>query len=447
MDNRLNKFFRLCLIVAVLIGTAPTCLAARAELDFKVMMSTWRVQDHSLVQADSGRLDLYLDGSLEASYFVSDGGRLDFSIPYGRTSRWVLIVGAHRHRTFRAEFRDNLLYLHNEDRNDRPVEYYELADGSYALEYFQDNLYITNQGQTDAPVLGKILAGDQAGASQPDRDVWAKLNCNLTNNPTQSIGSGGGTGSFWVSVNCVSDSYDAISQDSWITITGSCCGHSTEATIPYSVDSNSGANRSGSVILKENASGDVFGTVVFNQEGATYPPPPEDGFGFPDNPNQVVGGVLTGVGPLGPGQTGGCMNDALTGGGSCVDNLAAGFGFGGGGGGSSVVRGGGAPWPATIIDPSAGGMPGVVFQWIYAGDKAPEEFFLPIGADGELANGITWQTIFDVNASGVPMFVILRSFPPEFLISLGPGDHTLNYWLVDSDGNKSNQRTDKVTIN
>lgn len=435
------------LCVCLFLVATPKVEAAQPEqLLFKLMFSIWRGSSTGLVQADSGRVDVYVSDSLYASYHVGEGGRLDMAVPFGQTSRWVLTIQDRTVRTFRAEFIDNLLYLTNRDRGGKSVNYYELSDGGYAIEYFQDSLYITNQGDANAPILGQILSGDAVGAAALgfEDQFGAKALCVLTSwstGPDVAMVTSGGAGSVSGQVSTCVSTWSASSDSDWLTLTSGTTGGNTAFTTSFEATENTGTtDRKGTISYQDDDVPTVFAHATVTQAGAGESTPPEDNFGLPPDPGQSVGGVIVNVGVHPPGQTGDGMNSAIGTGSSFSDNAAAGFSAGQGGSTASL-------WSGGSVGPAAGGMPGIVFQWVYAGDKAPDEFFLPIGADGTLESGIDWQTFFDINASGVPMFVILRTFPVEFLTALTPGEHTLNYWLVDQDGARSNPRSDKVTIN
>lgn len=456
--DRRRSFFGTSLLIIFVLTAWPIQPALAADsaasdpLLFKVMFSLWRSPARGLEKAQTGRLDVYVGDQLWNSYHVGPGGLMDFLIPRWETARLTLVVEDREHRHFRARFENGYLVMDNLDRNDRPVNYYQLADGAYAIEYFQDGLYITNQGATEAPILGALLTGKRVNPVTEDR--FHAQACTIDPVPTQFWYAEGGTGSFYVTASaCGGGGWDQSNPGfNWLELAG---GGVTLGSGPFnykvasygsvfaSGTGSKATTRSGTLNITASPGGGTLQQVnIIQSSEATptgWPPPPEDGFGQPTSPDQILAGVLTGLGPLLAGQTSLCINTGRANETYCYHNLAAGFGFG-----SETTTTGWAV--GGSIRPMAGGMPGVVFQWVYAGDRVPDEFFMPIGADGRLDNGADWQTFFDYNSTGVPMVVLLTSFPPEFLISLAPGEHTLNYWLVDSDGNKSNERTDTVTI-
>lgn len=665
MKYYLSVVFCLACLIAAVLTTGLDGKADRAgaelpeSLAFKVMLSIWE-PGSKLAKADSGRLDVYIDGGLWRSYDTRSGGLLDFNVPTWATTDWVLIVEGLAHRTFRAEFRNGFLFLLNRDRSDRAVNYYALDGGGYAIEYFQDELYITNQGDPEGPILGELkfsttrgeftssangqittlssIGGGSinaldvavsegiayvaigtginlynvsdpanptakgtcaSGSSSLTNGVWAAgtsafmadtnnlrtIDCSNPDTPTQfnpgqaptgdgrkvhvmdykahladgsdglkvfdvsnisnptllggynsinetvhdafGLGShsyvGAGDGLHIISVNDgamavgqsspgrpVNQSFTLTSASTYATefpvkgvhvvgdkaylatglgglkiinvsdpnnpqeipggqvgSNGSSEGVFVHENHAYLADGQGGLQvvdvstpSSPSVVKTEVSAGSanavtVNGQHLFLADGngglriwplssllsSTTPTedPPEDDFG----------GDTTGqTGDVTPGGTNSGFNNGINGarqqGSGYNDNRVMGFGYGSGGSGL-ISRMTLAQYYNRAV-PLVGGMPGVMFQWVYAGTREPDTMWLPIGATGTLPNGVDYQTLFEINASGVPLLVFLRSFPPEFLLGLINGAHTLRYWLVDVEGNTSNIRQETIDI-
>jgi hypothetical protein len=134
------------------------------RLSFKIMLSTYLGKTGQLHQNSSGRLEITVDGQAWGVFWTTPGGKLDFSIPSGRPAEWLLVTDAHSPRHFRSEFQNGLLKILNLDRDGREVRYFLAPDGAYALEYWQEWLYITNQGQIDAPILAWLRSGREVAA-------------------------------------------------------------------------------------------------------------------------------------------------------------------------------------------------------------------------------------------------------------------------------------------
>ena len=86
-------------------------------------------------------------------------GLLTFTIPFGVTSEIGFTSEVFNGtKTVRMEFVDGYMYCFDQDHRDAAVEVYLDVDGeSYAIEYYQDLVYICNQGQDpDGPILGRM---------------------------------------------------------------------------------------------------------------------------------------------------------------------------------------------------------------------------------------------------------------------------------------------------
>lgn len=442
-------------VAAMVVFLSAVTLSARnAEppdrLFFKVMLSAF--SNGGLTQLQTARLVVSANGVVHGTFDLQSGGRLDFNIPTETEADWVLSAGELDERRFSSRIVDGFLQIKNKDRGDRSVYYYALADGSYALEYFQDSLYICNQGEPDGPILGRLKTGqrvEQASTGQviSPRRTYSTLDL-------EGAWHGwGGNNEIWMDFN----------RD------GQIVGYAEADETILAFDGGATVDSEGRVngwlyFIHEDYDGEILSLSVSfwglfyspSSMGGRYedsdgnsddwrleyqspdPPPPggpEDDFGGTNNPKEVVAEVIDHVDNLSPiEEVSQEYNDAIDQGQPVKDNRAIPF--------SLTAYGASAN---GVIQP--GGTPGVVFQWVYAGGTLSDQWVLPLDGEGNLPNGISWRTIIGTNSSGVPIIVVLRTLPAEFLIGLAPGTHTLNYWLQDSEGRKSNLRSEELIIN
>jgi len=136
----------------------PTSPARAAELFFRVMAATY--QGGQLTRAAAGTMAVSTAEGLFSQGVVSPGGRLEFTVPVDRTSRWVLSLPGFADRHFRAQWEEGFLLLFDEDNQDAGVPYFQGLDGSYALEYYWERVLLSNLAGELAPIMGR-----------PSRDV------------------------------------------------------------------------------------------------------------------------------------------------------------------------------------------------------------------------------------------------------------------------------------
>lgn len=516
-----------------------------------------------MTQIDNGQLVVTVNGSTYGVYEVASGGRINFTIPRNQIAQWTLSVPGLADRSFRSEVNDGILEIYNQDRADRGVAYYELDGGGYALEYYQETLYITNQGDINGPILGDLKQGQRLDVSErPNRvSTPAKSSLNdglqaywrfddympgdssvnddsghahfLTTSrgiPGSEDGMSGKAARFsldggrFFNTSGAGFAYDQMTATLWVKhlarnpevwhgVTdgipwteeaellvhlGAGCAYKIDnsgqtyalyhynnfdwpatslqseslgdwnfltltyqdglfksyenVTDPGSVEqvrqSSDGYAILGGLSDHNQLDGLLDEVRIYNRvlsqaeinllysapQGEVPPGGPEDDFGGIIDPATVVAGVVNNVTDLpSPDRISAEFNQTRRDGIPYLDNRVIPFSEGS------------DPDKTAGLLPGASGVPGVVFQWVYAGDRAPSKIFLPLGESGELAEGVTVQSLFET-INGVPMMVILRFFPAEFLIGLAPGTHTLEYWLEEREGNKSNLRQEKVTI-
>lgn len=152
----------LVLAMVLIAATWPAAEAAvPSELTFKVMLST--NSGGQLTQVDSAQMVVSADGVVYGTYYATSGGMLEFNIPTSGTVTWALTTGSLAVRHFSSSLSGGFLVITDTDIN---VELYyrENGDGSYYFEYYRNNLYITNQGNLGAIILGELKQASTSNA-------------------------------------------------------------------------------------------------------------------------------------------------------------------------------------------------------------------------------------------------------------------------------------------
>ena len=423
MVSKISKTTFISLIVGVaLMGLLASGEAlAQETLTFKLQVTTYA---HGKLWYPPAAAMAVQAGAETTSYLADDAGLLTFTVPTGITSTWQLSLGLWQ-VNFRAEFQDGVLRLYDETRNDFPQAYYLQPDGSYAIEYYNNAIYISNQSQADAPILGWISENALVGAramstmdnvarwwsytdpSRPDYTVWLDWTYTGQGNfngllkvygPDDSQanyhfqGLAGGEG-------------DVISIDAY---------HLNAAgTIDYQLAGSITSPNKGTakIVLPEIGELNVVGT-------GWQVDPRGDGGGAEDH--------FGGGGPysrlLGNQQVSAEINNARVNGTAYQLNRTL-------------------PFSAAYTGASA-----LVVEWIRpgsAGKDGPEQ--LALDSSGTLSNGIAWQTGLSYNYQ-VNLVDFRRTLPASFIGGLESGVHTINYWLMDAEGNLSNIRTETIEI-
>ncbi len=137
----------------------PAVPRSDSELIFKVQVSYFNQATGFVERVRQGMCNVTTESGAWGSFPIS-GGQLTFTVPFGVTSE----VGFNSltfngTMTVRMEFRDGFVYCFDQDHRDATVEVYQCVDGeSYAIEYYQDLVYICNQGaDPDGPILGRMF--------------------------------------------------------------------------------------------------------------------------------------------------------------------------------------------------------------------------------------------------------------------------------------------------
>jgi len=335
----------------------PRLATIGPRFNFKIMLSYF--QNGRVRQFSSGRLDITVNGAAYGTFQVTAGGRLNFHMPTASTSIWTLTLPGTYARHFIGRVQNGILRVHNDDRDARQVSYFVNEDGGFALEYYQDRLYICNQGQAGGPILGRLkrgqilpgvrlaqFGGDPAGGNQ-----------------------GGGQ-----------------------------------------EDPNPGL------------------------PPARPPGGPEDDFGGVFSPDDIVAGVVNNVQDLPASAVISAeFNAARSGGATYLDNRVLPYSWA-----SSINQ------SAAAISGQTAQVPGLVFQWVYAGNTATRWQLAMPGTRN--ATQLLWRTLLGRNETNATLLVLLRRFSAQFLRGLRPGRNVLRYWLEDAQGRRSNVRREVVTI-
>lgn len=136
-------------------------LSGPRELVFKGMISTYSQSSRSLTKVSSGQLLTVVNEETTAVRYFSSG-RLEFTVPAVEQSKLIVSSGdLLNDLVFSFSFDDQGLLHINRIRANGAIDnwsviYYELADGSFQMEYYRDRVYICGPGDQDGPILGMI---------------------------------------------------------------------------------------------------------------------------------------------------------------------------------------------------------------------------------------------------------------------------------------------------
>ena len=472
-----------------MVGANPIAADLPEKLQFKVMVSTFNAGQ--LTQAPSAQIEITVNGQPYGTFASTAGGRLEWEVPSNVVSKWVLTVGDLAHRNFRAEVVDNYLKIYNENRGDKSVEYYEVGSYVYALEYYQDLLYLTNQGDPNAPIMSRVRAGERV--SSPTGTAPAEAPVLKPKAALFTVYAGGHYAVYGGSIGFADQTWPTnywynINQYTEFTFLGN--GEGTQSfpgqylkyviTTPNTFQLDAVQFPSGAYLYDVIAvttpdmsisfygpPDGVYNTIGYDgladRRGFTYsgfiqvdettegtPPPggPEDDFGGVP-PNTVVGGVVNNVSQLDAQSVNNNWNDFignLTGGsagrnsltgqaGVFTDNRVGGLLRRDGSGHRRLGRSPGLGY-------AGGGLPVGLRRRQSPGRAVP--------AHRRGRNLCRWSerpVHLRHGQRGAPCSSCCWSFPAEFLLALTPGEHLLKYWLVDQAGGKSNERSETITIN
>ena len=159
------------------------------SLTFELMVSTFYYTTTSeaieaggnrLFRNTSGTIQVTKDGQLYTSAEIDSNGFLRFRVPDDGFAEWTLDVETEGFypRYFSSEPTGSGVRVWDNER-DQPRELlaYQNEDGTWAVEYYLRALYVSNQAQPGAPILGKVYrrpellptARPEARASLPPR--------------------------------------------------------------------------------------------------------------------------------------------------------------------------------------------------------------------------------------------------------------------------------------
>ena len=129
------------------------------ELNFNLQLSYFNPDTGFVERLKEGMCEVETEEGSWGTFPILDG-MLTFTIPFGVTSEIKFTAELFKGtKTVRIEFKDGYMYAYDQDHRDATVEVYQCVDGeSYALEYYQDLVYICNQGvDPDGPILGRMF--------------------------------------------------------------------------------------------------------------------------------------------------------------------------------------------------------------------------------------------------------------------------------------------------
>lgn len=421
--RKYSRFFLTGLMIvtafaAVLIGTE---VRAQEALTFKIQATTYA--NGKLWYPHSAAVTV-TSGDQAESFAADEYGRIDFTVPVGTTSTWSLSLGMWQ-INFRAEWQDGTMLLYDVDRNNFAQEYHLQADGSYALEYYNNAIYITNQSNPNAPIMGWITQKAEArlrnmlslddvarwwyyeDEDHPGYKVW--LDWTVTGQGefqgTLILYNPDNTQTFYHFVGL----YDIV--DGNVNIRA--FHRKLSGEVDYSVTGTitSPTTATGKITLPEIGELNMVGT-------GWQVDPRGDGGGSEDH----FGGGGTYSRLLGNQQLSAEINAARANGTDYNLNRIL-------------------PFSSQYTAPAS-----LVVEWVSPGTAkkaGPEE--LALGGNGTMANGITWQLGLGYYYK-VQVLDLSQVLPASFLSGLAPGIHTIKYWIKDANGNLSNPRSETIEI-
>ena len=418
-----SRFIPTALAVGMLLvaALAPAQVQAQEVMNFKIQVTTYA--HGNLWYPPSAAMTIVADGQ-STTYGADEAGRINFLVPVGVASTWNLSVGLWQ-INFRAQFQDGTMFLYDVDRGDFAQEYYLQSDGSYALEYYNNAIYVTNQSAVDAPILGWITQNASARlrkmANMDDIARWWFYED--FNHPGYKVWldwTATGRGEFFGLLTIYTPESDQWryhfvglfdTQDGNLNVEAF---HTIgEGVVDYHLTGTitSPTTATGRITLPEIGELNMVGT-------GWQVDPRGDGGGAEDH--------FGGGGPysrlLGNQQLSAEINAART-------------------NGTDYSLGRIFPYSSQYAVPTA-----LVVEWVAPGAASVaggEE--LALGGSGTMSNGITWQLNLSNNYS-VQLLDLNQVLPASFLSGLAPGVHTINYWLKDANGNLSNIRTETIEV-
>lgn len=127
---------------------APT--QAGSSVEFKLMVSTFSVDRLTKVHNEAA---VTISSSGEVVNHLITHGSFSFRVPFGETTS-ISIPTPVRSVRWEIGFNENgILYIIDLNDGDR-VSYFELPDGGYAVEYYRNQIYVSNQGDPFGPTVG-----------------------------------------------------------------------------------------------------------------------------------------------------------------------------------------------------------------------------------------------------------------------------------------------------
>ena len=420
MFRSLSKSIVTSLIVGfALLGLLTSGqVQAQETMTFKVQVTTYAYG--KLWYPPAAAMTVQSDGGA-VTYAADEAGLLNFNVPIGVTSTWNLSLG-NWEVDFRAEFQDGTMLLYDVTNNNISQAYYLQPDGSYAIEYYHDAIYVTNQSQLNAPIVGWLTENAKVGAKtmstmenvarwwsyvdseHPEYTFWMEWTYTGRGNfegllkmygPAEQLN--------YHFKGLASEQSDSISFDAYHQTSTGVVDYQVAGTITSPITAT------GTITLPDVGTLNVTGT------------------GWQVDPTGDGGGAenhFGGGGPysrlLGNQQVSAEINTAKTNGTSYQLNRTL-------------------PYSSNYSNVAA-----VVVEWVRPGGSDGAEQ-LALDSSGTMSNGITWQTGLAYNYS-VNLVDFRRTLPASFISGLESGVHTIKYWLVDADGRLSNIRTETIEI-
>lgn len=186
-------------LIVSLPFTSALSISHAAELpDNLIFRVTVSVRDtlngqQCLDTSTSGYLTVVGPDQTSIDYPIGAGGRLEFLLPTQGTSMLVLNVYGLTSRYWIAEFTNGLLYLKNSDRDDRAIVYnWNAVENCYTIEYFQDNVYVCGPADAGGYFLSQPYQSlSPQTASRIEKIMSKKDNIKYSTEPTIKVGGVG----------------------------------------------------------------------------------------------------------------------------------------------------------------------------------------------------------------------------------------------------------------
>ncbi len=174
---RLLSLATLLAFCTTFLGFPPPVRAVSASSAGKMHVFNLMIvlsEDNGISRAQGGQVAVSVEGADPSVHPIDANGITSFEIPDGKTTR-ATFSGEFVSYTLRFEFADGLMQVYNDalpaEQQEAKLPYYLNMDGTYAVEYRQDYLYMLAPSEPGGYVIGSFMArqetapADQAGTA------------------------------------------------------------------------------------------------------------------------------------------------------------------------------------------------------------------------------------------------------------------------------------------